>query len=94
MNDNTYFLIYYFSYSSQMGAFLFLFTHILKKRFSFFVIWGIECIVQLLISFSCLSFDMSVGIQSILQQMLALAGIMFLFEGKMREKIACWVGLH
>lgn len=93
MNDNIYFLIYQLSYMIQIGAFLFLFTHVLKKRFSFFVIWGIECAAQLLIGFSCLFFDMSVRIQSILQQMLALTGIMFLFEGKMREKIACFVGL-
>lgn len=80
MKDNIYFLINQLSILTQMGAFLFLYTHVLKNRFSFFVILGIEFAVQLVISFSCRLFNISAEIQTVLQFMLVLFVLLFLFE--------------
>ncbi len=92
MNDNVHFMIKQLSFLTQMGAFLFLFTHVLKKRFSFLAILGIEFAVQLAISFSGVFFNVSVYICTVLQFMLALAVLIFFFEGKIRNKLLVFLG--
>lgn len=92
MKDNIYFLINQLSILTQMGAFLFLYTHVLKNRFSFFVILGIEFAVQLVISFSCRLFNISAEIQTVLQFMLVLFVLLFLFEDKIWKKLLVYFG--
>lgn len=77
----------------QIGGFIFLFSHILKRRLPFLAVWGIECAVQLIISCCYIFFDIPATVRFIFQQALALGGLLLLFEGKIAQKILCCAAL-
>jgi len=92
MNDNIYHITQQLSFLTQIGAFLFLYAHILKSRFSFFAIWGIIYIFQLVIYFTRLILNFSGEIHGTINFAELFVGLIVFFRGKAWKKIACFIG--
>lgn len=92
MKDSTYFVIHQLSYLTQIGAFLFLYAHIVKKRFSFFAIWGAVSAVQFIIYLIRLYLNFPAWLHSLINCVSLFVGLTILFQGKVWKKIVCVIG--
>lgn len=92
MNDHVlYLLMEELSFLSQMGAYLFLVSHLLKKRLSLIAILAVEFAVQLIIRSYCSLSDAPAIVTGVLQYMLSFAVIIFFFEGKIKNKLIIYI---
>lgn len=79
------FIMTQLSVATQMGAFLFLFYQVLKRRVPYFAAFAIQCAIQAVLSLVFLFFNIPNSIQTLLQLPVIVVEYKLFFDEKMKK---------